>query len=68
MTTFTTEDRLSAEYEPIPFAGWVNTKPLTHDEIFNIFEKCGWQFTDKNSALWVIKVARAIEEHHGIMS
>ena len=23
MTSFTTEDRLSAEKEPIPFAGWI---------------------------------------------
>ena len=23
MTSFTTEDRLSAEQEPIPFAGWI---------------------------------------------
>jgi len=25
MTSFTTEDRLSAEQEPVPFAGWMDT-------------------------------------------
>ena len=25
MTSFTTEDRLNAQKEPVPFAGWVDT-------------------------------------------
>jgi hypothetical protein len=37
MTSFTTEDRLNAEREPVPFAGWIHsmddTVQLLRDQI-----------------------------------
>jgi len=37
MTSFTTEDRLNAEKEPVPFAGWIHsmddTVQLLRDQI-----------------------------------
>ena len=35
MTSFTTEDRLNAEKEPVPFAGWINSM----DDIIEILRE-----------------------------